>query len=52
MENFHKTFHDPFYCDYIKQDINSKIEEVGFNNVKSRQKSGVIRYNLSIGLSA
>ena len=35
MENFYKSFHEPFYCDYIKEDINSKIEEIGFRNVKS-----------------
>ena len=35
MENFYKSFHEPFYCDYIKEDIDSKIEEVGFKNVKS-----------------
>ena len=35
MENFYKSFHEPFYCDYIKDDINSKIEKIGFNNVKS-----------------
>ena len=35
MENFHKSFHEPFYCDYIKEDLNSKIEEIGFNNIKS-----------------
>jgi len=35
MENFYKSFHEPFYCDYIKEDINSKIEEIGFINVKS-----------------
>ena len=33
MENFYKSFHEPFYCDYIKEDINSKIEEIGFKNV-------------------
>ena len=36
MENFHKSFHEPFYCDYIKEDINSKIEEIGFNNIKTK----------------
>ena len=36
MENFHKSFHEPFYSDYIKEDINSKMEEIGFNNVKSK----------------
>ena len=35
MENFYKSFHEPFYCDYIKEDINSKIKEIGFKNIKS-----------------
>ena len=35
MENFYKSFHEPFYCDYIKEDLNSKISEIGFNNVRS-----------------
>lgn len=35
MENFYKSFHEPFYCDYIKENITSKIEDIGFNNVKS-----------------
>ena len=35
MENFYKSFHEPFYCDYIKEDIDSKIEDLGFKNVKS-----------------
>ena len=35
MDNFHKTFHEPFYRDYIQQDIDSKIKEVGFINVES-----------------
>ena len=35
MENFHKTFHEPFYRDYIEQDIDSKIKELGFNDVES-----------------
>ena len=35
MENFHKSFHEPFYYDYIKEDIDSKMNEVGFKNVKS-----------------
>ncbi len=36
MENFHKSFHEPFYSDYIKEDITSKIEEIGFNNINSK----------------
>jgi len=35
MENFYKSFHEPFYCDYIKEDINSKIEKIGFNHLRS-----------------
>ena len=35
MENFYKSFHEPFYCDYIKDDITSKIGDIGFNNIKS-----------------
>ncbi len=35
MENFYKTFHEPFYCDYIKDNISSKLDEVGFKNTKS-----------------
>ena len=35
MENFYKSFHEPFYCDYINDDINSKFNEVGFKNVNS-----------------
>ena len=35
MENFHKSFHEPFYGDYIKEDISLKMEDVGFNNVRS-----------------
>ncbi len=36
MENFHKSFHEPFYCDYIKEDIDFKLEEIGFNNIKTK----------------
>ena len=35
MENFYKSFHEPFYCDYIKEDITSKIKDIGFNNINS-----------------
>jgi len=35
MENFHKSFHEPFYCDYIKDDLNSTFDLVGFKNIKS-----------------
>ena len=35
MENFHKTFHEPFYRDYIHEDIDNKIKEIGFDEVSS-----------------
>ena len=35
MENFYKSFHEPFYRDYIKEDITSKMKEIGFNSIKS-----------------
>ena len=35
MENFHKSFHEPFYYDYIQEDINNKMGEIGFHNIKS-----------------
>jgi len=35
MEGFYKTFHEPFYCDYIKEDIDAKMEEVGFSEIRS-----------------
>ena len=35
MENFHKSFHEPFYYDYIQEDINNTIGEIGFHNIKS-----------------
>ena len=35
MENFYKSFHEPFYCDYIKEDITSKMENIGFKDIKS-----------------
>ena len=35
MENFHKTFHEPFYNDYIKEDIDKKLGEIGFKDIKS-----------------
>ena len=36
MEGFYKNFHEPFYCDYIKDDIDSKMKEVGFNNINNK----------------
>ncbi len=36
MEGFYKNFHEPFYCDYIKDDIDSKMNEIGFSNIKNK----------------
>ena len=35
MENFHKIFHEPFYRDYIIDDINLRLEESGFSSITS-----------------
>ncbi len=35
MENFHKIFHEPYYRDYIVDDINLKLEESGFSSITS-----------------
>ncbi len=35
MENFHKIFHEPYYRDYIIDDINLRLEESGFNSISS-----------------
>ena len=35
MENFYKSFHEPFYCDYIKDDIDSKVSSIGFKDIKT-----------------
>ena len=36
MENFYKTFHEPFYCDYIKDNIDNKLSEIGFNEINTK----------------
>tara|TARA_Y100001978_G_scaffold134381_1_gene120189 strand:+ start:2053 stop:3108 length:1056 start_codon:yes stop_codon:yes gene_type:complete len=36
MEGFYKNFHEPFYCDYIKDDIDSKMKKIGFNNIYTK----------------
>ena len=35
MENFHKIFHEPFYRDYIVDDINLRLEQSGFSSISS-----------------
>ena len=35
MENFHKIFHEPFYRDYIIDDINFRLESSGFSSISS-----------------
>ena len=35
MENFHKIFHEPFYRDYIVDDIDLRLEESGFTSITS-----------------
>ncbi len=35
MENFHKIFHEPYYRDYIVDDIDLRLEESGFSSISS-----------------
>ncbi len=35
MENFHKIFHEPYYRDYIVDNINFRLEESGFSSITS-----------------
>ena len=36
MEGFYKNFHEPFYCDYIKDNIDLKMKEIGFNKIYTK----------------
>ena len=36
LENFHKVFHEPYYRDYIIDDISERIKEAGFDFVSSQ----------------
>tara|TARA_B100000674_G_scaffold465336_1_gene448171 strand:- start:220 stop:792 length:573 start_codon:yes stop_codon:yes gene_type:complete len=36
MEGFYKNFHEPFYCDYIKDDIDLKMENIGFKDIQNK----------------
>ena len=36
MEGFYKNFHEPFYCDYIKDDIKGKMSEIGFKDINNK----------------
>ncbi len=35
MENFHKIFHEPYYRDYIVDNINLRLEDSGFASITS-----------------
>ena len=35
MDNFHKVFHEPYYRDYIIDDINARIADAGFINISA-----------------
>ena len=36
LENFHKTFHEPYYRDYINDDIDSRLCLAGFEGIKAQ----------------
>ncbi len=35
MENFYKIFHEPYYKDYIKDDINKRLSDAGFESISA-----------------
>ena len=35
MESFHKIFHEPYYRDYIVDDINLRLKDSGFSSITS-----------------
>ncbi len=35
LKDFPKVFHEPYYIDYINQDINALLEKIGFSGVTS-----------------
>ncbi len=35
MDNFHRAFHEPFYRDYINDDIEARLKEAGFENISA-----------------
>ena len=34
LENFQSTFHEPFYCDYIQDSIEARLDKAGFGQVE------------------
>ncbi|NJN30720.1 MAG: class I SAM-dependent methyltransferase [Synechococcales cyanobacterium RM1_1_8] len=34
MENFQATFHEPFYCDYIQDNLEARLAKAGFETVE------------------
>ncbi len=36
MENFYKAFHEPYYKDYLKDDINERLVNTGFTDIKAQ----------------
>jgi Tfp pilus assembly protein PilF len=35
MENFRRAFHEPYYPDYIRDDINARLSSAGFEAVSA-----------------
>ena len=35
MENFRRVFHEPFYRHYITDDIEARLEDVGFKPISA-----------------
>ncbi len=34
LENFQTTFHEPFYCDYIQDSLEARLDKAGFGQVE------------------
>ncbi len=35
LDNFRRVFHEPYYRDYIGDDINARLREAGFDGVQA-----------------
>jgi len=36
MDNFRKFFHEPYYLDYVKDNIDKRLEDAGFIHIKAK----------------
>ena len=36
LDNFHKIFHEPYYFDYLNDDIDKRLNLIGYENIKAQ----------------